>query len=100
MSVGLYRGNARIEAIDPASRGIAYGDGLFETMRVHAGGVPWWQRHWARLTAGAARLHIRLPDPGFVAAEAGRMLEGRREGVLKLVVTRGAEGRGYTPASD
>ena len=100
MSVGLYRGNARIEAIDPDSRGIAYGDGLFETMRVHAGGVPWWQRHWARLTAGAARLHIRLPYPGFVAAEAGRMLEGRREGVLKLVVTRGAEGRGYTPASD
>ena len=98
MSVGLYRGNTRTGAVDPASRGIAYGDGLFETMRVHAGGVPWWQRHWARLAAGAARLGIPLPDPGFVAAEVDRLLEGRSEGVLKLVVTRGVGARGYTPA--
>jgi 4-amino-4-deoxychorismate lyase len=100
VSVGLYRGNARIEAIDPASRGIAYGDGLFETMRVHAGRVPWWQRHWARLVAGAGRLCIPLPDPAFAAAEADRMLEGRGVGVLKLVVSRGVGGRGYAPASD
>ena len=100
MSVTLYRGNARIDAIDPGNRGIAYGDGLFETIRVHAGRVPWWPRHRARLAAGAARLNIALPDLDFVSAEIDRMLEGQGEGVLKLVVSRGSGARGYAPAPD
>lgn len=96
----IYRGATRIDAISPEHRGIAYGDGLFETMRVHAGGVHWWQRHWARLASGAARLRIDLPDQDHVTSEIASLLDGQGDGVLKLIVARGAGGRGYAPSPD
>ncbi|HEX5756528.1 MAG TPA: aminodeoxychorismate lyase [Arenimonas sp.] len=98
MSVlAVYRGRQRIDALDPLDRGLAYGDGLFETMRVHHGQVPWWSRHWARLARGAERLRISLPDESFVRGEAQRLLGGCVEGVFKLILTRGSGGRGYAP---
>lgn len=101
MSVlAIYRGQQRIDALDPLDRGLAYGDGLFETMRVHHGELPWWSRHWARLSCGAERLRIALPDERFVHAEAKQLLGGCVEGVFKLILTRGSGGRGYVPPRD
>lgn len=94
-----FRGGARINAWPLKDRGAAYGDGLFETMRAHAGAVPWWSRHWARLERGAQRLGLALPERRCVEDEARRLLDGRN-GVLKLVVTRGSGGRGYAPPVD
>ncbi len=86
------------DALPAGDRGLAYGDGLFETMRVHAGAVPWWQAHLARLGAGAARLGIPVPAPAWFAdAAAGLLARAPREAVLKLVLTRGEGGRGYAP---
>jgi 4-amino-4-deoxychorismate lyase len=84
------------DAVAADDRGIAYGDGLFETMRAHQGDVPWWNAHWARLQRGATRLHIPLPDENNVRAEAALLLRGS-DSVLKLIVTRGSGGRGYAP---
>ncbi len=84
----------------PASdRGLQYGDGLFETMRIWQGTIPLLPHHLARLTSGLARLafpvleHSVLEDAvvGALARTPGR------EGVLKLTVTRGDGGRGYAP---
>lgn len=82
--------------LSPLDRGLAYGDGLFETCRVRTGRVPLWPLHWRRLSAGAERLGIPLD---------GERLEREREvvlsaaegqsGVLKLIVTRGQGGRAY-----
>jgi len=83
-------------AIPVDDRGFGYGDGLFETMRACRGSVPWWDAHWVRLTRGAARLRIALPDQEQVRDEATDLLDGG-DGVLKLVVSRGAGGRGYAP---
>lgn len=94
-----FRGDAPIDAWPLADRGIAYGDGLFETMRAHAGRVPWWSRHWSRLERGAQRLGLALPERDRVENEAHRLLDGAG-GVLKLVVTRGSGGRGYAPPAD
>jgi len=96
MSVRCFVGTGRVDAIPGTDRGFAYGDGLFETMRAHRGMVPWWDAHWARMTAGAERLRITLPDPVQVAREAAALLAGD-DGVLKLVVSRGDGGRGYGP---
>ena len=96
MTVRVFSGTQRIDAVPVHDRGLAYGDGLFETMRAHRGAVPWWDAHWARLAHGAARLRLPLPDAALVRNEAGRLLDGG-DGVLKLVVTRGAGGRGYAP---
>ncbi len=96
MTVRVFVGAAPVAAIPAGDRGFAYGDGLFETMRAHGGDVPWWDRHWARLERGAARLCLALPEQNQVHAEARRLLDGA-DCVLKLVVSRGDGGRGYSP---
>ena len=88
-----------VGAID---RGLAYGDGLFETMRAHGGRLPWWPRHRARLAEGAARLGIAMPDVArFDAVLADAMSKAHREfggaAIVKLLLTRGVGARGYAP---
>jgi len=102
----LFVGDQVVQAPAPDDRGLAYGDGLFETMRVHRGTLPWWDAHWTRLAQGAARLRLPLPDPCQVRREAAALFADAGDGdgdgdgvdgVLKLLVSRGSGGRGYAP---
>ncbi|MGG6462728.1 aminodeoxychorismate lyase [Solilutibacter silvestris] len=93
----IFRGSQRVDSIDPADRGLAYGDGLFETMRVHRGDIPWLDAHLQRLQRGTQRLVIDLPGEALLRAEIAAMCAGQDSAVLKLIVTRGAGGRGYAP---
>ena len=43
-------------------RGLHYGQGLFETMRLSGGELPLWPRHRARLSRGARSLGIDLDE--------------------------------------
>jgi len=75
-------------------RGLAFGDGCFETLRLHNGKAPFWEQHKQRLLAGLQRLNIIacaevLDD---ILAEA---INTSSTGVLKIIVTRGSGGRGY-----
>lgn len=83
--------------IDCRDRGLQYGDGLFETMRVRRRGVRLLDFHLQRLVAGCARLRIDLPDAGRLRREITRAAALRDDGVLKLIVTRGVGARGYRP---
>lgn len=97
LASAIYRGTERVPALDPADRGLAYGDGLFETLRVSAGRLPWWDAHLARLANGARRLGLPMPDTAWLAGEASALLANApAESVLKLVLTRGSGGRGYS----
>ena len=96
-SVAVFSGERRVDGVSPLDRGLAYGDGVFETMRAHRGTVPWWPAHWARLALGARRLALPLPRESMVRDEATRLLDGG-DGVLRLVLTRGEGARGYAPA--
>lgn len=80
-------------------RGLAYGDGVFETLLVQDGEPVWWDAHLARLQRGCQALGIDLPDPRRLQAQARRAARGRARAVLKLIVTRGSGGRGYAPPS-
>lgn len=75
-------------------RGLAYGDGVFETVLLREGEPVLWPYHLARLTHGCQRLGIAMPSQAALAATwegaTGTPLE-----VLKLIVTRGSGGRGY-----
>lgn len=74
-------------------RGLAYGDGLFETVLVRDGRALLWDYHLARLQRGCAVLGMNAPAAEWLAslpAEAGAGLA-----VLKMIVTRGSGGRGY-----
>lgn len=81
--------------LEAADRGLAYGDGLFETLALRAGRPLNWSRHWARLARGCERLRLPLPERGLVEAEIDRLAGGVERGVLKLILTRGPGGRGY-----
>lgn len=97
MTVRIFRGGERVAAIAPDDRGLAYGDGLFETMRAHRGTLPWWDAHWARLARGGRRLGMALPDQAQARAEAAALFADGGDGVLKLIVSRGGGARGYAP---
>ena len=92
-----------VDRIDPGDRGLAYGDGVFETLRMHAGRPIWWDAHWTRLSRGARRLGIPLPNETMVRRQVDALVAGQHNrdaskiGVLKLMLTRGAGSRGYGP---
>lgn len=74
-------------------RGLAYGDGVFRTVRCERGQPVFWHRHWSKLQADARVLGI---DPGQESdwlADVAALVQG--EGVLKLMLTRGDSQRGY-----
>ena len=99
----IFLGDAQVEAIPASDRGLAYGDGLFETMRVHGGRVPWWDAHWARVSHGAQRLRLGLPDRALVEQQVRALLAAADDDtsdVIKLIITRGGSGRGYLPPVD
>ena len=100
MTTRCYSGEREVAGVDPRNRGLAYGDGVFETMRVHRGGVPLWPRHLARLREGAQRLALPLPAVGFIEGRIAEAIGGCGAGVLKLLLTRGEGGRGYAPMID
>lgn len=87
---------AEADSVPADDRGLAYGDGLFETMRFRGQGLPLLDRHLRRLREGAQRLRISLDLEGL-SQEIGRFVTSADigEGVLKLIVTRGDGARGY-----
>ncbi|WP_240901175.1 aminodeoxychorismate lyase [Thioalkalivibrio sp. XN8] len=79
-------------------RGLNYGDGLFETLRLHRGAAPLLDRHLARLQAGCERLGLGWPGRALLEPEALAVAAAAPgEAVLKIVLTRGDGGRGYAP---
>lgn len=88
------------QAISAEDRGFQYGDGLFETALLKHGLVRFLDDHLRRLRDGCERLGIPVPDDNVLRAEITRVVGSVRDGVLKIVVSRGAGGRGYRPAAD
>ncbi|MCF5713507.1 MULTISPECIES: aminodeoxychorismate lyase [Pseudomonas syringae group] len=80
-------------------RGLAYGDGVFETMAVKAGRPLLLDRHLQRLETGCQRLAISV-DLALVHSEMTRFAAELGDGVMKLILTRGDGQRGYAPAAN
>ena len=80
-------------AVPISDRGLAYGDGVFETIRVNETPVLFSQ-HMSRLMRGLAVLGIPF-DRNILEDEISRYLQHRQQGILKIIVTRGVGGRGY-----
>lgn len=88
------------DTIAISDRGFAYGDGVFETIRLHAGKPLLLEEHLARLASGCARLAITL-DKKLLDQEIDAFTPAfPAEGILKVIVTRGAGGRGYRPGNN
>ena len=88
---------ADTDRISVRDRAVQYGDGLFETLAVHAGQPLLWERHVARLRAGCLRLGLDAPDEAVLRADVERLSGGPEWKVIKIILTRGCAGRGYAP---
>ena len=93
----LWLVNGRSTGVDPADRGLAYGDGLFETMGAVDGRIRWLDYHLERLVSGCRRLAIEPPDSNVLRAEIAAHCPRVGRFVVKLIVTRGPGERGYRP---
>ena len=83
-------------------RGLAYADGLFETIRVCNRKPTLIDYHVRRLVGGAERLSIPMVADeivGVIQAAVERFDDGEAW-VLKIILTRGSGGRGYRPDPD
>lgn len=96
MSEMRYLVDGRSACVDPSDRGLAYGDGLFETMAARDGEVRLLNRHMARLAEGCRRLGIPEPDRDVIGSEIAHLAPAGRS-VVKLILTRGSGARGYRP---
>ena len=85
------------ETLALSDRALHYGDGLFETVLIKDGKPTLWQEHLHRLAQGANILSIPL-DRQALQSEADKLLDNHQGlGVLKIILSRGSGGRGYTP---
>lgn len=89
--------NGRKAGLDPTDRGLAYGDGLFETMAASEGVIRWLDQHLQRMFEGCRQLAIPCPEPSTVRRWVAAQIPQRDRAVLKLIVTRGSGARGYRP---
>jgi 4-amino-4-deoxychorismate lyase len=85
------------DQLPATDRGLAYGDGLFETIRIHRGKPLFLDLHLQRLALGCERLGIATAIPQWRQWLERALQEAAPACVLKLIVTRGSGGRGYRP---
>jgi branched-chain amino acid aminotransferase len=89
------------QAVVPVNdRGFLLGDGLFETTRVIHGKPFRFAQHLERLARGAEFLKIKSPfKPRELEKFAARLIAENKmpDAILRLTLTRGPGGRGYTP---
>ena len=84
--------------IDYRDRGLQYGDGIFETMRVRRGRIRLLDHHLERLLAGCRGLALKCPSLPALRRELQGIAAARSDAVMKLIVTRGPSShRGYRP---
>ncbi|HET8883771.1 MAG TPA: aminodeoxychorismate lyase [Solimonas sp.] len=81
------------------SRGLAYGDGVFRTLLVHAGAVVHIDDHLAVLARDAARLDLEMPDAASWRTDSQQLGAGQPLAVLKWLLVRRSAGRGYRAAT-
>ncbi|MGB9096592.1 aminodeoxychorismate lyase [Erwinia sp.] len=79
-------------------RAVQFGDGCFTTARILQGKIAALEAHLERLNAGCERLMIRNVDWSALHDEMLFAASTRATGVLKVILSRGAGGRGYSAA--
>ncbi|MGR2855544.1 aminodeoxychorismate lyase [Erwinia sp. 1181_3] len=82
--------------IDIRDRAVQFGDGCFTTARVQQGRVTFLEAHLTRLQQACERLMIVAVDWHNLEKEMSFAATTRSDAVLKVILTRGSGGRGYS----
>lgn len=78
-------------------RAVQFGDGSFTTAKVSNGKVQLLDAHLQRLRLGCKRLLIDGCDWAQLDGEIRQLATTTQDAVLKVIISRGAGGRGYSP---
>ena len=97
----VHTARARVSALD---RGLLYGDGLFETLRIYRGMPFALDAHLRRIRASGRRIGLTVPGAakfweGIIRDLLRRNRVGAADIALRLTVTRGVGGDGLLPPS-
>jgi 4-amino-4-deoxychorismate lyase len=82
-----------------ASRGLHYGDGVFRTLLKNEGQLVDLKLQFNKLEHDAQALGLDRPEAEVLQREAEAVSAGMAGAVVKILLLRGAGGRGYAPAS-
>jgi 4-amino-4-deoxychorismate lyase len=81
--------------IDAHDRGLQYGDGVFETIAVKNNKLLFWRDHLTRLAQACKTLHLPVINEQQWLEDIRALNINSASAVIKLILTRGAGGRGY-----
>ena len=86
--------------ISIASRGLAYGDGLFTTAKIVDGQIEYLPSHMQRLLLGCEKLGLIPINSADLTEKLIEVAKPYNLAVLKVIVTAGSGGRGYARSTE
>ncbi|EMN3921343.1 aminodeoxychorismate lyase [Citrobacter farmeri] len=84
------------ESLPASDRAIQFGDGCFTTARILDGAVSLLAAHLRRLQVACTTLQIAFDDWDALEREMTTLAAGHSRAVLKVIISRGSGGRGYS----
>jgi branched-chain amino acid aminotransferase len=95
----LFDDNERL--LTSQNRAFRYGDGLFESIRVFKGKMPFYNHHFERILRGMKALKMNIPsyfNPHYIKNEISKTLENQPNSRVRLAVYR-EDGGFYAPSN-
>lgn len=91
---GIFNG-----VISGRDRGLAYGDGIFRTLKVINGIPAHWPLHYQKLVEDCSAIGIVCPGADVLMSDFNQLFSlGEAASVAKIIITRGEGERGYKPS--
>ena len=84
------------ETLPASDRATQFGDGCFTTARIINGEVCLPEAHLRRLHIACKTLLIPFTEWEILEREMRQLASGKTDGVLKIIISRGSGGRGYS----
>jgi 4-amino-4-deoxychorismate lyase len=98
--IAMYLINGQWQTTLPANdRAVQFGDGCFTTAAVSKGKVNFSERHLRRLRLACEKLLLPFSEWTKLADEMQQLAMNEERAVLKVIISRGAGGRGYSAAN-
>ncbi|MCT4717399.1 aminodeoxychorismate lyase [Enterobacteriaceae bacterium H18W14] len=96
----MYLINGQWQTTLPANdRAVQFGDGCFTTAVLKKGKVSFSEQHLRRLRLACEKLQLPFTEWSMLASEMQQLAMNEQRAVLKVIISRGAGGRGYSAAN-
>ncbi|MDC0422691.1 aminodeoxychorismate lyase [Methylophilaceae bacterium] len=81
--------------LNPFDRGLAFGDGVFRTIKIQNGVPKFWKFHYEILSHDAKSIQIDIPSSRILLNDIKKLFSEPGNFVGKFIITRGVSARGY-----